>query len=164
MHEPAWFPTMSRVVTFERHFCFIHECGSMKLFYALWWSHACELHSSHGNPNCKRVSFVRQQFLEKGDPSGGGSKWCRKNRSYTCIAEILVLHSDCELKLDSSTTITWKHAEKLVTIALNIFCSCGLFSMEFFLPQIINYGSMLHHVWCFAWSSMRVWSYSWAVL
>jgi len=35
-----------------------------------------------------------------------GSKSHRKNRSYTCIAETCVLHSDCELKHDSSTTIT----------------------------------------------------------
>jgi len=58
----------------------------------------------------------------------------KKNRSYTCIAETCVLHSDCELKHDSSTTISQNHmkyAEKLVNIALNIFCLCGLFSVEF---------------------------------
>jgi len=31
------------------------------------------------------------------------------------------------------------------------------------LPHIIKHGSMHNHAWCFAWSSMRVWSYSWAV-
>jgi len=144
-------------------YCTLHECGTMQLFYALWWSHACEACSSHGNPNCERVSFVRQQFsltLEKGDPSGTveGYKWCRKNRSYTCIAEAFVLHSDCELECDSSTTITQNHAEKLVTIALNIFCSCGLFSVEFLVTTGIKHGSMLNHAWCFAWSSRHVWS------
>jgi len=70
------------------------------------------------NPNCVRVRFVRQQFsltLEKGDPSGRveGSKWCRKNRNYTCIAETCVLYSDCELKRDSSTTIRQNHVKSL---------------------------------------------------
>jgi len=107
--------------------------------------------------------------LEKGDPSGRveGCKWRRRNRSYTYvyIAETCVLH----LVIASSSVthprklckITWNHAEKLVTIALNIFYS--YFMWNFCLPQIIKHGSMLNHAWCFAWSSMRVSSYSWAV-
>jgi len=121
---------------FWEAFVFHVYFGTMRLFYALWWSHAYEARSSRENPNCERVSFVRQQSsltLEKGDPSSTveGSKWHRKNRSYTCIAKTCVLHSDCELKGDSSTTITWNYVEKLLTIAPNIFCSSGLFSVEF---------------------------------
>jgi len=44
------------------HLLTLHECGTMQLFYALWWSHDGEAHSSSGNPNCERISFVRQQF------------------------------------------------------------------------------------------------------
>jgi len=140
MRKLAWFPTMSLVVAFERHPC------STFIYFTWTWNHAIILcimvkpciaaRNSCGNPNCVRVRFVRQQFsltFEKDDPSGRveGSKWRRKNRNYTCIVETCVLYSDCELKRDSSTTIMQNHMKSLGKIALKIFCSCGLFSVEF---------------------------------
>jgi len=93
-----------------------------------------------------------------------GSNRRRKNRSYTCIAETCVLYSDCELQRDSFTEIMQNHvkstAENFVNIRLNIFYWRGLFSMEFLFTM---YHKALNHTWHFAWSSMRVWSYSWAV-
>jgi len=115
------------------HLLTLNERGIMLLFYELWWSHACEAHRSHGNPNYERVNFVRLKFsltlirvVEWKDLSDVG-----RTEATPILLRLVFCIVIFSSRLTHPCKIMWNIVEKLVTIALNIFFSCWLFSMEF---------------------------------
>jgi len=86
-----------------------------------------------------------------------GSNDRRNNRSYICIAETCILHSDCELKSDSLMKTTKNNVKSRREICkYTSFTGVDYFPWNFCLPHIIKHGIMLNHAWCFGWSSICV--------
>jgi len=93
---------------------------------------------------------------------------CMNGEPWNCVL-IRIIYFLCKHKSQQCFCSSCSHLDPsnhtalLVTIAFNIFSRVEYFLWNLCLLRIIKHGSMLNHAWCFAWGSMRVWSYSRAV-
>jgi len=121
-----------------RGICVPHSLTYMNVELCNYSMHYSEaMHVKHAAPmETQIVSFVRQQFsltliqvIEWKDQSD--IRRTGTTSAFLRLAFCIVIMSSSVTNLWQSCKIMWNHVEKLITIALNIFCTYGLFSVEF---------------------------------